>query len=109
MGVKTGGLLYKGCGMNNKDIIKQHFKPVKSLFLRRIKAYVGICPFHEEKTGSCHYREDKDEFLCFGCLASGDGKALAEALRRRNEQHSNNSKATWRTQTNAMRVAGGEV
>lgn len=87
--------------MNHKDVIKDCFKPVKSLFLRRIRGYVGICPFHYEKTGSCHYNEDKDEFYCFGCNARGSGKTLAKEIRRRNERQSDNPKAAAATQGDA--------
>jgi len=33
--------------------------------------YVGLCPFHAEKTPSFHIREDKF-YHCFGCGASGN-------------------------------------
>ena len=35
-------------------------------------SYVGLCPFHKEKTGSFHVSEDKQLFYCFGCGASGN-------------------------------------
>ncbi len=34
--------------------------------------YVCLCPFHNEKTPSCHVRTDKEYFHCFGCGAGGD-------------------------------------
>ncbi|MBE7011002.1 MAG: DNA primase [Ruminococcaceae bacterium] len=34
--------------------------------------YVGLCPFHKEKTGSFHVDEDKQLFYCFGCGAGGN-------------------------------------
>jgi DNA primase len=34
--------------------------------------YVGLCPFHHEKTPSFTISPDKDMFYCFGCKASGD-------------------------------------
>lgn len=36
------------------------------------RSYVGLCPFHNEKTGSFHVLEDKGFFNCFGCGAKGD-------------------------------------
>ena len=66
--------------MKHKDIIKEHFEPVTTLSFHRIKGYVGICPFHQERTGSCHYNEEKDEFYCFGCNKSGSGEELAAAI-----------------------------
>ena len=71
--------------MSHKDYIKEQFKPVRLLFFHRIKGYVGVCPFHKEKTGSCNYNEDKDAFYCFGCGAKGSGKELAEELRKMEE------------------------
>src|SRR5512133_2632224 len=34
--------------------------------------YVGVCPFHNEKTGSCSVHATKQFFHCFGCGVSGD-------------------------------------
>lgn len=36
------------------------------------KSYVGLCPFHDEKTPSLHVNEEKGVFHCFGCGAGGD-------------------------------------
>jgi len=43
------------------------------LALRRVgRAWVGLCPFHAEKSGSFNVREETKRFKCFGCGASGD-------------------------------------
>lgn len=34
--------------------------------------YVCSCPFHSEKTPSCHIYADNQSFYCFGCGAGGD-------------------------------------
>lgn len=34
--------------------------------------YVCACPFHSEKTPSCHIYTDSQSFYCFGCGAGGD-------------------------------------
>ena len=36
------------------------------------RGYVGICPFHDEKTGSFHVYKDTQSFYCFGCHKAGD-------------------------------------
>lgn len=36
------------------------------------KNYVGLCPFHSEKTPSFNVVSDKQFFYCFGCHAGGD-------------------------------------
>lgn len=40
--------------------------------LRRGSKYVGLCPFHTEKTPSFTVDEDKQLYHCFGCGAGGD-------------------------------------
>ena len=42
--------------------------------LRRagVDSYFGICPFHDERTGSFHVRPDEKHYHCFGCQESGD-------------------------------------
>ncbi|MDD3852041.1 MAG: DNA primase [Syntrophomonadaceae bacterium] len=39
---------------------------------RKGNRYWGICPFHEEKTGSFCVTPEKNMFYCFGCHAGGD-------------------------------------
>lgn len=39
---------------------------------RRGREYVGLCPFHNEKTPSFSVVEDKGFYHCFGCGAHGD-------------------------------------
>lgn len=34
--------------------------------------YACRCPFHSEKTPSCHFYESTQSFYCFGCGAGGD-------------------------------------
>jgi DNA primase len=41
--------------------------------LRRVgRAWVGLCPFHPEKSPSFNVRESTGRYRCFGCGASGD-------------------------------------
>ena len=39
---------------------------------RRGREFIGLCPFHHEKTPSFSVVEDKGFFHCFGCGAHGD-------------------------------------
>ena len=39
---------------------------------RRGREFVGLCPFHKEKTPSFSVVEDKGFYHCFGCGAHGD-------------------------------------
>ena len=39
---------------------------------RRGQEFVGLCPFHREKTPSFHVVENKGFYHCFGCGAKGD-------------------------------------
>ena len=49
------------------DIISQYVK-----LHRRGSNYVGLCPFHNEKTGSFSVSAGKQMYYCFGCGAGGD-------------------------------------
>ena len=42
--------------------------------LRRagVNSYFGLCPFHDERTGSFHVRPEEKHYHCFGCQSSGD-------------------------------------
>ncbi len=44
------------------------FVPLK----KRGSNYVGLCPFHKEKTPSFHVSESKGIYKCFGCGKSGN-------------------------------------
>ena len=35
-------------------------------------SYVGLCPFHQEKSGSFNVHQEKQFYKCFGCGAGGD-------------------------------------
>jgi DNA primase len=49
------------------DVIQPH------VALRRVgRNWIGLCPFHAEKTGSFNVREQTQRYHCFGCGASGD-------------------------------------
>ena len=39
---------------------------------KRGKNYIGLCPFHTEKTPSFTVSEEKQIFHCFGCHAGGN-------------------------------------
>ena len=57
--------------------VKQQADIVKVIegYIRLRKAganYVGLCPFHKEKTGSFNVNGLKQFFYCFGCHESGD-------------------------------------
>jgi len=41
---------------------------------KRGKNFIGLCPFHQEKTPSFNVSPDKQMYYCFGC---GNGGALA--------------------------------
>ena len=47
---------------------------------RRGKDYVGLCPFHQEKTGSFHVSPARQMFYCYGCKAGGN--AIDFVMRR---------------------------
>lgn len=61
----------------NKTAIREKFNIVdyigKYVSLKRSgRNYVGLCPFHKEKTPSFTVNEEKQIFHCFGCGVGGD-------------------------------------
>jgi DNA primase len=47
---------------------------------RRGQAYLGLCPFHKEKTPSFNVNPEKGFFYCFGCQASGNVISFIQQL-----------------------------
>ena len=49
------------------DVVQQY------VALRRVgRNWVGLCPFHAERSGSFNVRDETGRYKCFGCDASGD-------------------------------------
>jgi DNA primase len=49
------------------DVVQEH------LALRRVgRNWVGLCPFHAERSGSFNVRDETGRYKCFGCQAGGD-------------------------------------
>jgi DNA primase len=51
-----------------EDIIKRYVPSMK----KRGANYIGLCPFHKEKTPSFTVSPEKQIFHCFGCQAGGN-------------------------------------
>jgi DNA primase len=67
-------------------VISEHVPSLK----RRGRSWVGLCPFHKEKTPSFHVNPDRGFFHCFGCKEAGsavdfimkvEGATFPEAVR----------------------------
>ena len=50
------------------EVVTEHGIELK----RRGKTLFGLCPFHQEKTGSFSVSREAGLFHCFGCGAGGD-------------------------------------
>jgi DNA primase len=49
--------------------------------LKRVgRRFVGLCPFHAEKTGSFSVNGEEGLYYCFGCQASGDAITFLRAI-----------------------------
>ena len=59
------------------EVVGRHMRLVK-----RGREYIGLCPFHNEKTPSFSVVEDKGFYHCFGCGAHGD--VIGFAMQRQN-------------------------
>jgi DNA primase len=49
---------------------------------KRGKDYVGLCPFHDEKTPSFTVSSSKQMYYCFGCQAGGNAITFLKELRK---------------------------
>lgn len=63
--------------VNISDIIKDDVK----LTRKGPNQYIGLCPFHKEKSGSFNVSDDKNLYHCFGCGASGNVYGYLEKKR----------------------------
>ncbi len=80
MGINFGELKQRN---DIVDVVEPYVKLAKNG-----SEYVGLCPFHEEKTPSLQVNPRKQIFKCFGCGKGGDvfdflmayGKTLPEAV-----------------------------
>jgi DNA primase len=93
MSAARSGTDYKALVLQAVDIVQLIGQSVA--LKRRGKDYVGLCPFHSEKTPSFHVSPTKQFFRCYGCKAGGnaidfvmqrDRVLFMEALRALGEQ-----------------------
>jgi len=61
--------------------IEQLISPYVKL-RRSGRALMGLCPFHNEKTGSFAVYPDSSSFYCFGCGAAGDAVSFLMRMER---------------------------
>ena len=59
------------------DAVKQHIDIIdiigESVKLKKDGSnFVGLCPFHDEKSGSFKIKPSEGFYKCFGCGKSGD-------------------------------------
>src|SRR5688572_8349391 len=66
----SGGLDGKTLVLQAADIVQLIGQTVS--LKKRGASFIGLCPFHNEKTPSFHVHPDKGYFHCFGCKASGN-------------------------------------
>ena len=62
------GFLQELRDRNDIIAVAQNYVDLK----RSGSTYSCRCPFHTEKTPSCHFYEQTQSFYCFGCGAGGD-------------------------------------
>ncbi len=61
-----------------EDIIKNYVPDLK----KKGKNYIGLCPFHREKTPSFTVSSEKQIFYCFGCHAGGNVFSFISKIER---------------------------
>ncbi len=78
MSANRTGIDFKASILQATDIVELIGQTVS--LKRRGKDYVGLCPFHQEKTPSFHVSQSKQFFHCYGCKAGGN--AIDFVMRR---------------------------
>jgi DNA primase len=68
--VQAGGTEYRSQVLQATDIVELISQTVS--LKKRGKDFVGLCPFHQEKTPSFHVSPSKQFFFCYGCKAGGN-------------------------------------
>ena len=66
----SAGSDFKSQVLASTDIVELVSQSVS--LKRRGKDYIGLCPFHQEKTPSFHVSPTRQFFKCFGCKAGGN-------------------------------------
>ena len=67
MGIVDDDIVRVREATNLRDVVSQYVQ------LKRVgRRWVGLCPFHAEKTGSFNVNEENGLFKCFGCGKGGD-------------------------------------
>jgi DNA primase len=71
-------------------------KVVVPTLVKKGRRFLGLCPFHQEKTPSFNVNQERGQYYCFGCKESGsvidflmkaEGYSFPEAVRILAEQH----------------------
>src|SRR5918995_1716620 len=70
MSAARSGTDYKALVLQAVDIVQLVGQSVA--LKRRGKDFVGLCPFHQEKTPSFHVSPTRQFFHCYGCKAGGN-------------------------------------
>ncbi len=65
---------------NIENIVKRYVPTLK----KKGKNFVGLCPFHKEKTPSFTVSPEKNIFYCFGCQKGGNVFSFISSIERLN-------------------------
>jgi DNA primase len=63
--------------LNLVDVVQQHVR-----LRKQGREYLGLCPFHQEKTPSFQVNEQKQSWYCFGCQKGGDLFGFVEEIEK---------------------------
>ena len=68
--------------LQSKETIMRKMDVITEWSTNKPKTYMGLCPFHTEKTPSSFYKPSEDKFTCLGCGKETTGDEMVAQIEK---------------------------